>query len=389
MRIIIFSTAYLPMVGGAEIAVKEITDRIEGLSADEAGYQFDLITSRFSKKNPKKEKIGNIIVYRLGFGTKFDKYFLPVLGFFKAKKLLRENQYSLIWSVNASQAGLAALFLKLKDSKLPLLLTLQEGSSEQRIFRRRFMVWPLFKLIFKKADYIQAISKHLANFGQKMGAHCQIKVVPNGVDVAIFEKALTMPDEDKEALRKKLGIKENEKVIITVSRLAPKNAVNDLIDAVNMLKLQGINFKLLILGTGYLEKRLRLQVVSSKLQDDVLFLGLISPAEVHRYLAISDVFVRPSISEGLGNVFLEAMAAGVPVIGTPVGGIPDFLTHEKTGIFCESRNPKSIAEKIKILIKDQKLRDKLIQNAKQMVIENYNWDKISQEMKKIYEKIII
>lgn len=382
-RILIFSTAYFPLVGGTEIAVKEITDRV----IDD--YQFDLITARFSRKNPKKEKIGNITVCRVGFGTKFDKYFLPILGYFKAKKLFKDSKYSLIWSINASQAGLAALFLKLKYSKLPFLLTIQEGSSLQKIFQRRFMVWPLIKKIFKKANYIQAISRHLAHFSKEMGAKCLVEVVPNGVDVRIFEKALTMPDEDKEALRKKLGIKENEKVIITVSRLVSKNAVNDLIDAVNTLKLQGINFKLLILGTGYLEKKLRLQVMSYKLQDDVLFLGLIPPAEVPKYLAVADVFVRPSISEGLGNVFLEAMAAGVPIIGTPVGGIPDFLTHEKTGLFCEPRNSESISEKIKILIKDKKLRDKLIKNAKQMVIENYNWDKISQEMKKIYEKIII
>jgi len=139
-RILIFSTAYFPFVGGAEIAVKEVTNRIKDCD-------FDLITSRFSKKNSKKEKIGNITVYRVGRGAKFDKYILPVSGFFKAKKLLRKNKYSLIWSISASQAGLAALFLKLKNPKIPFLLTIQEGSSEKRLFWRRFMVWPLIKKI--------------------------------------------------------------------------------------------------------------------------------------------------------------------------------------------------------------------------------------------------
>lgn len=376
-RILIFSTAYFPLIGGAEIAVKEITNRIKD-------YGFDLITSRFSKKNSKKEKIGDVFVYRVGFGMKFDKYLLPVLGFLKAKKLFKKNKHSLIWCINASQGGLAGLFLKITNPKLPFLLTLQEGSSEKRIFSRRFIVWPLFKLIFKKADYVQAISKHLANFGKKMGARCPIEVVPNGADInqfTIYNLQFSISE-----LKKKLGIEENEKVIITVSRLVSKNAVDDLIKSLHYLNFP---VKLLILGTGPLKKKLKNLVKKLNLEKKVLFLGLIPPVKVPKYLAIADIFVRASISEGLGNVFLEAMAARVPIIGTPVGGIPDFLEHKKTGLFCQPRQPKTIAEKIEILIRNKELRDKLIRNAKQMVEEIYNWNIISKRIIKIYKKIII
>ncbi len=422
MRILIFSTAYFPLVGGAEIAFKEITDRI-------GNYNFDLVTARFSNppadpptgeagKNPKKEKIGNITVYRVGRGTKFDKYLLPILGFFKAKKLLRKNKYSLIWSINASQAGLAASFFKLKNSKIPFLLTIQEGSSKQRIFRRRWMVWPLFKMIFKKADHVQAISKHLANYGKKMGARCSIKVVPNGVDVRKFQISNFKFQIDE--LKEKIGIKEGEKVIITVSRLVPKNAVGDLIKAVNILNRRNtqidlasqgtqkyadnqrksaysegqdqrvsanLKFKLLILGTGYLRKKLELQVASFGLQDKVLFLGLIPPDEVPKYLAISNVFVRPSISEGFGNVFVEAMAASVPIIGTLVGGIPDFLEDEETGLFCQPNNPKSIVQAIEKILENKDLREKLIENGKKLVEEKYDWDIIAKKMDNIFKRL--
>ena len=383
-RILIFSTAYFPLVGGAEIAFKEITDRIKD-------QNFDLITACFSKKNSKKEKIGNITVYRVGRGTKFDKYLLPVLGFFKAKKLLRKNKYSLIWSISASQAGLAALFLKLKNPKIPFLLTIQEGSSKQRIFRRRWMVWPLFKMIFKKADHVQAISKYLANYGKEMGAKCPIEVVPNGVDIKQFsisnfsaQGEISPLRGGQFSLKKKLGIKENEKVIITVSRLVSKNAVGDLIES-----LQYLDFpvKLLVIGIGPLEKKLRLQVTRYKLQDKVLFLGLIPPDEVPKYLAISDVFVRPSISEGFGNVFVEAMAAGVPIIGTPVGGIPDFLKEGETGLFCKPNNPKSIAEAVKNILKNKDLREKLIKNGKKLVEEKYTWEIIAQDMMRIMQML--
>lgn len=378
MRILIFSTAYLPLVGGAEIAFKEITDRIKN-------YQLDLITARFSKRNSKKEKIGNITVYRVGFGMKFDKYLLPVLGYFRARRLYKKNNYSLIWSISASQAGLAALFLKLARPKLPFLLTIQEGSSMQRLLRRRFMVWPLIKKIFRKADYIQAISKHLANLGKEMGARCPVKVVPNGVDVRIFEKVLTVPKKKKKALKKKLKIKENEKVIVTASRLVPKNAVGDLIES---LKDIGFPIKLLILGAGFEEKKLRNLTKKLNLKEKVLFLGLIPPEEVPKYLAIADVFIRPSISEGFGNVFVEAMAAGVPIIGTPVGGIPDFLKNQETGLFCEPNNPKSIAQPVKKILENKDLREKLIENGKKLVEEKYTWETITQKMEIIFKQAI-
>lgn len=113
----------------------------------------------------------------------------------------------------------------------------------------------------------------------------------------------------------------------------------------------------------------------------------IEPQEVPKYLAVSDIFVRPSLSEGLGNSFLEAMAAGLPVVATPVGGIPDFLRDGETGLFCEVKNPKSIAEKVKILLVNKVLREKIIKNAQEMVLRDYDWDLIAGKMRNIFEKL--
>ena len=101
------------------------------------------------------------------------------------------------------------------------------------------------------------------------------------------------------------------------------------------------------------------------------------------YLHISDIFVRPSLSEGLGNSFLEAMAAGIPVIATPVGGIPDFLVDGETGLFCEVNNPHSIAQKVEKLIKDRESRDYIIKNAREMVLQKYSWERVAGEMREV------
>ncbi|MBU1092029.1 glycosyltransferase, partial [Patescibacteria group bacterium] len=87
--------------------------------------------------------------------------------------------------------------------------------------------------------------------------------------------------------------------------------------------------------------------------------------------------------------FLEAMAAGLPVIGTPVGGIPDFLIDKQTGLFCKPRNPQSIAEQVKILTKDENLKNKIANNGEKLVFEKYNWTIISQKMQVVFNKLLI
>jgi len=115
-------------------------------------------------------------------------------------------------------------------------------------------------------------------------------------------------------------------------------------------------------------------------------MGFIAPAELPKYYAIADVFCRPSLSEGLGNVFLEAMAAGVPVIATPVGGIPDFLKNGETGLFCHVRNPESIAEKIKWILDEKNKEEvaRVVANAREMVGRKYDWEIIAEKMEKIF-----
>ena len=380
-NVLIFSTVYLPMIGGAELAVKEITDRLPECN-------FSLITSRMSRRYPKTEKIGNIEVYRVGFGCSCDKFLLPILGFLKAHSLLKIHKPILIWSIMASYGGIAALFFKKKYSKIPFLLTLQEGDYHPE--KKLGFAGLFFKKIVKKADYIQTISDYLKEEAIKAGARPEIvEVAPNGADLEKIRNSKSEMRNKAIKLKSELNIKEGEKIIITVSRLVEKNAVDVIIDSFNILtwKLSFQNLKLLIIGDGYLRNNLELKAKSRKLQAQVVFLGNLPQEKVYQYLLISDVFVRPSRSEGLGSAFIEAMACGVPVIGTRVGGIPDFLEDRKTGLFCEIDNPENLAVKIKELLENENLRREIIANSLKLVEEKYSWDKISIQMKNIFEKL--
>ena len=381
-KVLIFSFAYYPrLIGGAEVAVKEITDRIQ--SSD---IEFDMITLR--KDAPSFERIGNVNVYRVGFpwvstnnNSKFlriFKYPYILLAFLKATRLHKKNNYDAIWSIMANYAGFAALLFKSKNPKVPFLLTLQEGDLPGYIRARVGIFYPVFKKIFAKADRIQTISNFLTDWARSLGAKCAIDVVPNGVDFESFSKVISTTQ--RKEIRRAFGFTDSDIVVITTGRLVLKNAVDVVLRAMSLL---GPSYKFLSLGDGADLEKLNDLSKSLGIENRVIFNKFVSHSELPAYLQASDIFVRPSRSEGLGNSFLEAMAAGIPVVATQVGGIPDFLTDGETGLFCEVDNPNNLAQKIEKLAKDRESRSYIVEKAKKLVEGRYTWQPIALSIKKI------
>lgn len=377
-RILIFSLVYYPRwIGGAEVAVKEITDRLPP-----GEFQFDMITLNGGGEK-SIEKVGAVNVHRvLSNVSRSAKLLFPCAALWKALSLHKKNRYDATWSIMANYAGFAAVFFKMKNRKAPFILTLQEGDPIPYIKKRVRLVYPLFKKIFLKADRIQAISHYLADFARDMGATCPIDVVPNGVDYAHFSKVIS-PDQ-KKSIRKECGFADSDTILVTASRLVLKNGIGDVIESLAYLPPE---VKFLILGTGHLEDELKAKVKHLDLANRVRFHGFVAHDKLPDYLAASDIFIRPSISEGLGNSFLEAMAAGIPVIATAVGGIPDFLKEGETGLFAEVHNPRSIAQKIEKLMRDRESRGHIIEHARELVREKYTWTIVAVMMRNIFHKI--
>ena len=376
-RILIFSTAYLPFIGGAEIAVKEITDRLSG------EYEFDLITARLDGSLPKVEKIGEVTVYRIGIGVPIlDKLAVPFLGAIKALFLHKRRSYKAFWAIMAtfaSGAGYLANSLRkaFGRKKIPMILTLQEGDSEEHLtYNRGGLISISWYLALKRTDTLTAISNYLLKRAKGMGFVGRSFLIPNGVNVKYFQ--LPTPDIEQIELRKELGMRDSDVLLITTSRLTKKNSVEDIIKSLQYLPS---NVKFLILGVGEEEASLKRLAKDAELEERVRFLGLVRHADIPKYLNACDIFVRPSLSEGMGNSFIEAMASGIPVIATPVGGITDFLKDGVTGLFCEVKNPESIAKKVKEYLENPALREQIIINAKKMVMEKYDWDMVASDMK--------
>ncbi|MBU4348181.1 glycosyltransferase family 4 protein, partial [Patescibacteria group bacterium] len=352
MNIALFTFAYNPFEGGAEVAAREIVNRLKQ-------RDFTIFTYKFNRKWLSSEKGVNYELVRLGkgvsvkegdngtqkyYGRIWSKIYYIYKAWQEAEKRHQQKRFNVIWALMASYGGVAALLFKLNHPKIPLLLTLQEGDSEKYlIFGKLGLVGWFGKKIIKKADMIQCISHYLADFAKKRGAKCPIEVVPNGVDIEIFQNKYS--NLEIKAIRDNLELKDDY-IVLTTSRLVYKNGMDILIEAIAKLKEKKSNIKLLIIGDGPELKNLRQTTNNLQLKNNVSFLGHIPQKDLPLYFRVADVFARPSRSEGLGNSFLEAMAAGIPTIGTSVGGIVDFLIDNKTGFISKVEAPNDLAEKI-------------------------------------------
>ena len=386
-RILLFTTAFRPFIGGSELAIEEIAKRLPDIN-------FDIITPRYTRKLTRVEAADNVRIYRVGQGWLGDKLFFPVAGFMVARQLVHKNGYQIVHAYQASHGAGAAWLLKLFNPRIKFILTLQEGKNlETQNLAVRFFR----KLIIKKADAITVISSYLKDCARRINKKVRIVTISNGVDVINFSREYSYGELS--GLADRLGIKPGDKVITSVSRLVPKNGVDTLIKAFSMLSHKSLQknsaiesvstYKLLIIGDVFIgeeEQKEKLVSLARELDvyEKIIWAGSVNHAELPGYLKISDLFVRPSQSEGLGSAFLEAMAAGVPIIGTRVGGIPDFLKDKETGVFAEINNPEDLADKIALVLNNKDLAEKLITNARNLVVEKYDWKTVAEQFKELY-----
>jgi glycosyltransferase involved in cell wall biosynthesis len=378
-RVLIFSLAYYPrFVGGAEVAIKEITDRLGG------EYEFDMITLR--KHAEAFERVGSVNVYRVGLPWKgertassklfpLSKVLFPYIAYRKALELHRVKPYDMVWGMMAAYAGLAAMLFKQKNKQVPFILTLQEGDPIQHIKRRALPIYPWFKKIFTSVDVMQVISNYLGDFGRSMSFTGPIEVVPNGVSYEKFANAKAID----------VGKKNGEVWLVHTGRLVKKNALDMVIQALPLLP-EHIHF--LSIGAGPDKQKLEQLAQALGVSARVHMHPYVLIDELPGYLKACDIFIRPSRSEGMGNSFIEAFAAGVPVVATQEGGIADFLFdakrnpgHLTTGWAVDVNSPKQIAAQVKDILSNPEHTQKVIENARKLALEKYDWDLIAKEMR--------
>jgi phosphatidylinositol alpha-1,6-mannosyltransferase len=277
------------------------------------------------------------------------------------------------------------VLMRMAGVRIPYLLTLQDGDPFERVFKRKRIrpFLPLLTYGFRNAARVQAISTYLLGWARRVGYAGPGEVIPNGVSGTHF--AQTFSDEETRYVRDELGAGEHDTLLVTTSRLVHKNGIDTVIDALSQLP---DTVKFVIAGVGPLEDALKARVEMRKLAKQVIFLGEVPQSEMPLLLAACDIFIRPSRTEGQGVSFMEAMAAGLPIIATQEGGLADFLFDKNrnpdtppTGFAVDVDAPDQIAETVKAIIADPAGTREVVENARSLVQTNYDWDAIAPRMR--------
>lgn len=254
------------------------------------------------------------------------------------------------------------------------------------IIRQKRFAWAyntfLIRLL-KAADLIIVTSPNLlANSSTLRPFHQKCKVVPLPINLQRHQQ----PTLDKgQALKKKLGLKDTDKVALFVGRLVYYKGVEYLIEA-----MQYIDAKLIIVGDGPLKGRLQQKAQKMTLANKIFFVGKVSDQELGVYYTIANVFILPSVepTEAFGVVQLEAMAYGVPVVNTNLPtGVPWVSRHGETGLTVPPRDSKALVEAINTILIDRPLVETFSRNCKYRVKE-FAIEKVVDQIYALYKEIL-
>jgi len=235
----------------------------------------------------------------------------------------------------------------------------------------------LVKFALKKADKIFSTSQIMAQETAKYSSK-DIEVIPFGVDPEIFTPTDT---EGKDSGVITIGL---------VKSLERKYGIEKLIIAFELLKSRnpGLNLRLMLIGGGSLEAKFRQMVKSKGLEKETVFTGSIPHQEIANYHRKLDIAVYLSTTESFGVSVIESSACGKPVVVSDVGGLPEVVENNKTGIIIPDGDPYKACLAMESLIKDEKLRTEMGNLGRQKVIENYSWkENVNQMLQNYIEQL--
>jgi glycosyltransferase involved in cell wall biosynthesis len=274
----------------------------------------------------------------------------------------------------------AAIVSKMK--KKPLILTLHG-------FPRGFAKLShktYFHLVGKKtlaaAKKTIAVSNAVAREFKAIGVQEeQISIIPNGIDLEEFKH---MPDGKN--FKKRLNIKENERMALSIGRLEEVKGFHHLIMALAKMREKTAPIKLVIAGPEFnYGQQLRKLVAETKMEDKVIFYGPVNGREKLEALAATDVAIISSIYEGFSIFLLEAMAAGKPIIATKTGVAQELIQNGKNGFLINPGNVKELSEKITEILNNNRLSSLMDQESRNTA-NAFDWKKIAEQVISVYDQ---
>jgi glycosyltransferase involved in cell wall biosynthesis len=366
-----------PLVGGGAYHVYNLARELARRGVDVKVFTLNTDNTSFLKRTKVETHFGKVQVVRVPASriSKFNYQIAP-----KLISLLSKESPDIIhahgYQVFTTDAALIASKLK----KAPLVLTLHGFPRGFDKLAHRAYFNLIGKETLRKAKKIISVSRIVAREFKAIGvSEEKMAIIPNGIDLEEYKQ---LPVGD--LFRKRLDIKENEKIVLTIGRLERIKGFQYLIRALPSIIKEVGSTKLVMAGPDFnYGVKLKKIAEETNVQDNVIFYGPINGKEKFEAFSAANIVAVPSLYEGFGMLLLEAMAAGKPLVATNTGAAPEIIQNGKNGILADLGDTEDLAGKIVKLLSDDQLMY-LIGQESRKTVEAFGWEKVSEQIHKLY-----
>lgn len=253
-------------------------------------------------------------------------------------------------------------------------------------YKNRIFRWSFSKAL-SAADKIVVYSARMIPFIQKVNPtieNSKFEIVHNAVDANRF-----FPREKDHDLLKKLKIQSNDNVLLFIGKINERKGVIDILKIIP--KLKNKNIKVIFIGS-YAEssnefRKIKEIIISSKIEDKVIFLGKIPNDELVNHISYADIFIYLSKAcEGIPRAILESMSCGKPIVATPIAGIPEAVRENQTGFIVE--NISQAAQKVDLLLSDKTLRERISATCRKTIQEEFTYEITLPKLVRIFKSVV-
>lgn len=296
-----------------------------------------------------------------------------IFAFFELARLFRKLKPDIV-HLNGSKAGALGTFAA-KVALVPKIVFSTHGLPyfEKRPRWQNFFIY----ITLKFAAYFQNIVIAISQFDYEHALKHNLVLSSKLTYIPISIE----PEEYRFLSRKKARVKlynTDSMVIGTIAEFTKNKGIADLIDAINQVKIQCV-----VIGWGEEKETLQEKIKNLKLENTISLVA--GSGEDHKYLKAFDIFVLPSLKEGLPYTLLEASIAEVPIVATAVGGVPEIVEHEKTGLLVNASSPEELARAIRALVENREYARKLASSAREKVLRDYPLSSMLQKTIEVYQ----
>lgn len=370
------------MGGGAGNATQYLLQEYANMS----DIEVHLVTSSVDANTHDKCIGGNVFVHsvpigknaeNLHFQSQADLLVYAWRGYRRADELLLEGGYDAIHAFFTVPSGYMAMKLG-KKHHIPYIVSLRgadvPGYSE-RFTGIYFLLTPLIRTIWSKASAVISNSLGLKELALQTNEKQEIGIIYNGVDVNDFSPGMSASPRDDRFV-----------VTLGATRVTARKGIVYLLSAVKKLILKYPSILLEIMGDGNDRERLEGIVRESHLEGNVTFLGRIPREETVMYYRRANLFVLPSLNEGMSNAMLEALSVGLPIITTDTGGAKELVEDGVNGFIIGIKDVSALEERIQRFLADRELCKRMGEKSREKALQ-MSWGNVASQYRTIYESL--